>query len=313
MKNWSVYIALFLFLGLGSCKDDPNPKGDYINNFFYENILNIPINDEFKISSVEPARVHPGYETSTALITKSIRSHERQEQNLDNAAGLAALPETFPPSLVLVKGSGFDKNVSNHTITIGDIKIDAFTDFNSITNLFESVEYKPILDKYDMEKDILFKVPYGVETGLLTIKRPGGECTSFDKKSGYLCSATEIYLDCYSAYKNRFGEETIINYNSTVQVEYEGLGIKAFKSNIEENLFTGTKNVLNISCSTIFSLKRFDKYCTPKDEIIDGKDLIYKPISIEIEAEPQKKWTMQYLITSGKGHCKINLGSTSIY
>ncbi|MEM7184658.1 MAG: hypothetical protein AAF518_27430 [Spirochaetota bacterium] len=310
----TIIATLFLVL-VSNCKDDPNPLGDYTQNFIFENILNIPINQNFKITSIEPARVHPGYTTTNVIITpsSSIRATSRQTTDDLNNATLATQEETFVPSLVLIKGNEFDKNPENHTVSIGSVQAEVFTDINSIYNLNEYFEYQPVVDKYELEKDILIKVPSGVETDLLTVQKAGGVCDSLDKKSGKDCSATEIYLDCYAAYNNRYGEENVVDFNNSIEVNYEGLEIKAFKTKLFENLPAENQNTLNISCSTIFSLKQFSRSCVPTDYTVDGSNLLSAPISIPISIEANKPWTIQYLITAGKGNCKVNILPTSLY
>jgi hypothetical protein len=145
--------------------------------------------------------------------------------------------------------------------------------------------------------EIRAKVPSGVTSGLLSVSRPGGSCYSLDKKSGINCSATEFYVDCYTNYKNVFGEEILLTFGKLEKIEYDTNGTKAFRVDLPSGDYS-----LNILCSNAVIVQRFTNTCVAIDEFKDNSNLLINP-----QIPVTGGFTLQFFISTTKGTCTIGV------
>ena len=304
-----IYIILFLIV----CKDDPNPRGDFTKNFLYEHILQLPNINPLEITHVEPKRVNPSF-TAKRLVTSS----KRQTQTLP--AGLLEVEVSFPASFMLIRGKNFDANKYAHSIFINDINVPILyipskdsilvgTVVSNTPTITDYTTYSELLEKYDSAKDIMVRVPQGIQTGILKVMKPNGVCNSFDGRSGNGCGTEDVYVDCYNAFQNAFGPENRIEFGKEFKQKYETTDTKAFRLDLEK----GT-TVINVSCKTIFTFKHFTRSCVAIDTKVKDSTLLYAPTSISVQREPADiPFTLQFQVTAGAGECSITALKEKLY
>lgn len=192
---------------------------------------------------------------------------------------------TFDPTIVTISGKNFIADKLGNTVL-----------FNDIQAQVESAT----------ETEIKVKVPQGAISGVLTVSNLGGSCNSFDKKSGYNCQGQDFFIDCYGAYKGIYGAETSVGTGTNKTVTYTGIGTKAFRSDLLPTDPYTKETALNkiaITCATLTSVLVFSSSCVPTEYTADGTSLVFNPI-IPINS---KFFTVQYLLTAGKGDCTIRV------
>ncbi|MCB1155957.1 MAG: hypothetical protein H7A25_05425 [Leptospiraceae bacterium] len=305
MKNLLFLFILFIF---GACKDDPNPKGDFMKNVILESGIlgvRIPVNN-VEITSIEPQRVYPAITTDQYLFptSESVRASTRQSSSGGlNFSGLATIPTYFTASVILIKGKNFEPIAENNTVKINTLSAEIVNDYGNKLSSTEIQENYELIQKWT-SKDLLVKVPTGAYSGLLYVLKPDGDCGAF--RSGFFCAAEDIYIDCYKPYKNQFGEENLLEASKGYEITYENLvDTKAFRVELplEEVLY------INIACATIFSVKQFGDSC----QTSANDTLVYKPSSILINRSSRRPNTFQFFLTAGKGTCNITVSDQKLF
>lgn len=322
-----ILLIFLMLINLIFCKDDVNPRGDYKKNFLLENIIQIPGINSIQIKSVEPRRINPAFSAKRVVTTTS---SSKQVRDASVPPGFLEMEIGYPTSLVLIKATNLDKNKFANKVTFTNlptVKSSPFsipatilyvpqkepsyftTPYSSQTlTVAEFNNYSDLIEKYQPEEHILVRVPQGVETGLMKITKSGGVCDSMDGRNGINCDAIDMYVDCYAPFKNFFETENLIEMNKEFKQTFTTTETRAFRVDLEEG-----KNYINVSCRTIFTFKHFTRSCKAVEKIINDKNLIYAPTSIEIEREKDKPFTLQFQIAAGKGECSIIVLKDKLY
>jgi hypothetical protein len=145
--------------------------------------------------------------------------------------------------------------------------------------------------------EITATVPEGVSSGVLTVSKNGGSCNSLDKKSGINCGGTDVYVNCYSAFKSTYGSEILLKFGSQNSVEFtESLGTKAFRVDLPE----GNRTLL-LNCPSEMTVTVFSKTCSPT------KTTSIVPSVTNPQIQVTGGYTMQFFVTTQSGSCTISI------
>jgi hypothetical protein len=182
----------------------------------------------------------------------------------------------YPPSQLVVTGRNFSLIPQENRVLFNDIlgRVD-----------------------YSTETELRLTPPPGITSGLLSVSRMGGECNSFDRKSGLNCAAIEYYVDCYSNYNNVFGEEVNLPLRELQKIEFESNGTKAFRADLPQGDYS-----INIACSAQVIVQRFTNSCVPIDEFRENSNLLINP-----QIPVQGGFTLQFFVSTTKGTCNIGV------
>ena len=210
---------------------------------------------------------------------------KRGNPNFTTPPSFGFVQATFDPTIVTITGKNFIPSTTGNTVLFNDVQ--AQVDFAT-------------------ETELKVKVPQGAISGVLSVSNNGGSCNSFDKKSGVNCEGQDFFIDCYGAYKGIYGAETAVGTGTNKTITYTGIGTKAFRSDL---LYTdpytndGALNKISVTCATLTSVLVFSSSCVPSEFSADGTTLVFNP-TIPINS---KFYTVQYLLTAGKGDCTITV------
>jgi hypothetical protein len=145
---------------------------------------------------------------------------------------------TYGPTTVVITGSNF--GLENQSI---------------IT--FNGTQATP---SSQTETLITTTIPTGATSGPLLIKATGGTCYP-DNRTGFLCSGTNFFIDCYSSMGGLYGDAIELTVGKEKSVEYSGLQTKAFRFQMPIG-----SPILTVTCDSDVNIKYFSsEACTLVD------------------------------------------------
>ncbi|MDX1959965.1 MAG: IPT/TIG domain-containing protein [Leptospiraceae bacterium] len=180
----------------------------------------------------------------------------------------------FPATKVTISGRNFSLVPSENIVRFNGVQ--SVVDFSSTT-------------------EIRTTVPTNASTGVLSVSKIDGNCSSLDKKSGYNCSGTEFYLNCYSSYNSIYGEQNLLTVNKKETFVYDGYSTKAFRVDL-----TNRTHTINIICKNLTSVKTFSNTCVPTDVIQDGSTFLSNP-TVNVSGG----YTLEFFVSTLKSDCTI--------
>jgi hypothetical protein len=182
----------------------------------------------------------------------------------------------YPAPTIQIKGRNFSAILAENVVS-----------FNGISATIQSAT----------TTEILAIVPDGVSSGVLTVAKSGGTCTSIDKKSGVNCGGADIYVNCYSAFESAYGSEALLKFGSENSVEFtEALGTKAFRVDLPE----GDRTLL-LNCPSDMSVTLFSNSCSPT------KTNSVLPSLTNPQFQIKGGYTMQFFVTTQSGSCTFSI------
>ena len=183
---------------------------------------------------------------------------------------------TYPATTLKITGRNFS------AVTTDNIVL-----FNGITaNVISSTT-----------TEISTLVPDGVYSGVVTVSKVGGSCTSIDKKSGVNCGGSDLFVSCYAPFKAEYGTEILLSYGTQNSITFtESIGTKAFRI----DLAIGTRSML-LNCPNNMTVTLFSKTCSPSIT----KDIV--PSNITPQLTFDGGYTLQFFVTTQAGDCKITV------
>ncbi len=183
---------------------------------------------------------------------------------------------SYPAPSILIKGRNFSAILAENIVS-----------FNGISATIQSAT----------TTEILATVPGGVSSGVITVAKSGGSCTSIDKKSGVNCGGTDIYVNCYSAFKSVYGSELLLTFGSQNSVEFtEAVGTKAFRVDLPE----GDRTLL-LNCPSDMSVTIFSNTCSPTKT-----DAVVPSVTTP-QFQLKGGYTLQFLVTTQAGSCTYSI------
>jgi hypothetical protein len=178
------------------------------------------------------------------------------------------------------------------TLTISGRNFSAVTTDNIV--LFNGISANVISST---TTEISTLVPDGVYSGVVTVSKVGGSCTSIDNKSGINCGGSDLYVSCYAPFKEEYGSEILLSYGTQNSITFtESIGTKAFRI----DLVTGTKSML-LNCPNNMTVTLFSKTCSPSIT----QDIV--PSNITPQLTFDGGYTLQFFVTTQAGDCKITV------
>lgn len=182
----------------------------------------------------------------------------------------------YPAPTILIKGRNFSAIPSENVVS-----------FNGISATIQTAT----------TTEILATVPSGVSSGVLSVAKSGGSCTSIDKKSGVNCGGTDLYVNCYSAFKSVYGAELLLTFGSQNSIEFtEAVGTKAFRVDLPE----GDRTIL-LNCPSDMSVTIFSNTCSPT------KTNTVVPSVTTPQFQIKGGYTMQFFVTTQVGSCTFSI------
>ncbi len=173
----------------------------------------------------------------------------------------------FPPTEIVIKGSNFG--------------IDTVVRFNEIVARISA----------NLGTELYTSVPDGAYSGFITVSKSGGSCIA-GSASGLNCAGSDFFIDCYAATGSQYGSEIEIKQGQSKSIVFSGVETKAFRTDI---LLGNGKLV--IGCSSVVTVRVFDRSCLATDYILQKDPTIPFPSNV----------STQFYVTAGSATCGLNL------
>ncbi len=220
------------------------------------------------------------------------------ESNSGSNNTLAASLLTYPvitslePRFVNSSFSIAGVNYAASTLKIYGRNFSAVTTDNTV--LFNGI---PATVTSATTTEISTVVPDGVYSGVVTVSKVGGSCTSLDLKSGINCGGSDLYVNCYSPFKNEYGSEILLSYGTQNSITFtESIGTKAFRV----DTISGTRSLL-LNCPSNMTVTLFSKTCSPSIT----QNIV--PSTTTPQLTFVGGYTLQFFVTTQSGDCKITV------
>lgn len=183
----------------------------------------------------------------------------------------------YPASTLLIRGRNFSANANENTVQ-----------FNGTSGVVTA----------STTTELTVTVPAGVYSGVVTVSKLGGLCTSLDKKSGINCGGTDIYVSCYAPFKDNYGSQVLLEANKANKVTFteSPLQTKSFRVDLLAGLRT-----LTLNCPTNMNVTTFSKVCSPTYTASVTPSISTPQISIE------GGYTMEFFVTTQPGDCTFTI------